>query len=122
MSASAPPVEPTRATLVKWLRLNLGVTMFILSIASGVSGAVVSSTLKIANYDFRLKTLEIIGETQNQRLDRLELTLGGMAERRVKLASDLGVINDRIGVLEERTKFVADFIRDSMTPQHPRHP
>lgn len=103
----------------KWLRINLGATMFILSLVSGIFGAVVSTTVRVVNFDYRMSVMERAALDENARLEALEThdktdsanqatNRADVDERRLKLARDLGDIYVRLARLEALTKPVAD--------------
>ena len=125
--------EPPRATLIKWLRFNLGLSIFITSLVTGGIGFVVKGTLQYSDYANRLDTLETwrkdnidpairhIDPVENH-VGNLEPRVVGLEQdrherdnRRSQLRDDLGTINSKIDVLtakvdmlNQRTGWTAD--------------
>lgn len=97
--------EPPRTQVIKWLRINLAVTTAIVGAVGAGCGSLVTATWRLAQYDDRATAMDgRITSLENDRHER--------DDRRVKLANDLGSVNQRIGVVEETAKNTRDFVRD----------
>jgi hypothetical protein len=108
---------PSGAAVARWLRQNLAVTAFVISLVSAVVGALINGTFRIANYDYRLAALEAAVAPKADRMAQIEIRLNAADERRIADTTAYGVINQRIGVLESQVRFLGEFAHDSMTAQ-----
>lgn len=117
MSSTQPDAD-SALPVFKWLRVNLALLMFAISVISGTGGAVVAATMRIARYDFRLDTMERGRIILAERMDAVELrsrqrdadaeaAAKDISERRIKLARDLGDVYQRLGIVEQQAKQVA---------------
>jgi hypothetical protein len=102
-----------RSTLVGWLKLNLGLTMALISIVSACGGALVTGTWRVASWDNRIAKIEEAARLHTERLDKVDVALHAADDRRVELAVDLGRIDSRLGILEQQTKFLGSFVQDN---------
>ena len=93
MSATAASAEPSRATLIKWLRLNLGLTSMIGAGLFTAAGVLIDGTVRVNNYDNRLDAVEAKVDGLAKRLDNIDLLTSQTVDRRVKLANDLASIS-----------------------------
>lgn len=100
--------------MVKWLRDNIGLTLGLMSLISALGGALITGTYRVATWDNRVKVMEATNAAILQELQNHQAALDGVNERRVALANNLGVIGQRLSVLEDRTKFLGDFLHDNL--------
>lgn len=107
-----PTEEPPRATLIKWLRLNLALTTAIVGAVGAGAGALVSGTWRVAQYEAHQAQIDANQADMDKRIGGLENDRHERDERRIRLANDMGLVNQRIGVLEEQAKNIRDFWRD----------
>jgi hypothetical protein len=107
-----PAQVPTRATLVKWLRLNLALVLFVTGMVTSISGGLITGTLSVAHYDTRVTDMErSVSALERDRTER--------DERRIKLAKDLSQINDKLDTIAKQNEFVGKWIDDNF-PRQPR--
>lgn len=96
--AEADTAQPSRATLVQYVRLNLAIAVALFSLASGIFGASITATVKIVSAQ---RDIEAISD----RLDRFDK----LAEKRQlqwdKQADTNASIDRRLVVLEEIAKW-----------------
>jgi hypothetical protein len=102
--------EPTRTDLIKWLRVNLAMTMTLLTLASSIGGVVIGGTWRVSKYDSRFLAVEEkvkrLDEHEADRTRQADLE-GKIAqadiherdERRIRLARDLGDISSQLNGL-----------------------
>jgi hypothetical protein len=109
-----PPDEPPRAEVIRWLRINLGLTTAIIAAVSAIGGSLVTGTYRVANWDNRVSKIEADAAQIDERLQRIDAALNISNDRRVELAVDLGQINSRLGVLEQQTRFLGTYVQDTM--------
>ena len=98
--------EQPIAPAASWLKDNLAVTIFVFSLLSGGIGAVISGTLRVAQYDARLDSVEHLQGDMNVRVVSLENDRHERDERRVKLAADLGEVGQRLTGIEQQAKAI----------------
>jgi hypothetical protein len=105
--------EPPRTTVIKWLRVNLAVTMAVFTIVSGAGGMVVGGTWRVSKYDSRFTDLEekvrkieerevkrAVQDENEARSAQADIHERDM--RRIKLAQDLGEVYSQLRVLRNQ--------------------
>lgn len=104
--------EPPRATVIKWLRLNLAITTAIVAVASAGVGSLITGTYRLAQFEFHQSNTETAAADLAKRVEGLENDRHERDERRIKLERDLGLVNQRLSVVEDQNKTFRDFMRD----------
>jgi hypothetical protein len=111
--------EPPRSTLVGWLKLNLALTMFVISMVSGIGGALVSATWHIvdAGHDIvdvtraNARTADDVTKLRVEADDitkRLSDDATHLYELRRQRDMELAALAGRVAVLEAQMAFFAD--------------
>lgn len=93
--------QPPRSIVIRWLRINLALTVVMVSAASTGIGMLVSGTWRVANYEFKLTQQEHTNSSIDARLVALETINRDQIERRMQWVQDKGVISSRLGTLED---------------------
>ena len=130
------------SSFISWLRYNLSVTTFLYGVVCAAVGGVIVGTWRVAHYEFRLESLESwqsenapdvkkLGGMEGTQADSHTLLMGinakideGVIDRnkltndfndfKFKTAGDIGIINGRISVLEDKAKWLGDFVHDNI--------
>lgn len=118
------PTEPpqtlaTKASVWGWLRLNLGLTVMIFSITSGIAGALISGTMRVAAADYQLTDLIRVNNEQQRMMDQFHADMVDV-DRRLNAAgtytndlrrsrdAEMAALQQRVAVLEAQLRFLAD--------------
>jgi hypothetical protein len=112
------PSEPPRTEVIRWLRINLGVTMTIIGIVSGIGGGLVTGTWRVAAWDNRVTSLEVAHLDMARQIAKIQVVIDSDIDRRVTAVSDLASMSQRLSVLEDRLRFIGEYVHDAMMP-HP---
>jgi hypothetical protein len=116
---SAPSVVSSKSNIMGWLRLNLGITMLIFSIVSGIAGAIISGTLRIAAADYQLADLVRVNTEQQKQIEQFHADMVDV-DRRLNTANtytndirrlhdgEIAALQQRVAVLEAQLRFLAD--------------
>jgi hypothetical protein len=106
-------------SVMGWLRIYLGITVMIFSIASGVAGALISGTLRVAAADYKLGDLVRVNTEQQKQIEQFHTDLVDV-DRRLNAASahanesrrsrdaEVAALQQRVAVLEAQLRFLAD--------------
>jgi hypothetical protein len=113
------PSEPPRTEVIRWLRINLGVTMTIIGIVSGIGGGLITGTWRVAAWDNRIATVELSHVEMAKQIGKIQVVIDSDIDRRVTVVTDLGSITQRLSVLEDRLRFIGDYVHDNMMPPRP---
>jgi len=111
-----PASQPPRATLISWLKLNLALTMFAISMVSALCGGLVTATWNVATARFHIDTMTEENKRLADRVKVLETSMvdvdhrfnentAHIADLRQVRDAELSGIYQRIGVLETQVKF-----------------
>jgi hypothetical protein len=112
-------VEPPRATVIGWLKLNLALTMFVISIVSAIGGALTTATWQIADTthaiaDANTNMTRVAKESADLRIDLTDLdrrltieTINVLDMRRTR-DMEVAALSGRVAVLEAQVHFFAD--------------
>lgn len=109
----------TNNSILGWLRINLSVTLALISIASGIAGALISGTLRVAATDYRLSDVTRITNEHQKQIDQFHsdmidvdrrLNSGVTYTNDVRRTEDSHIsgLQERIAVLEAQLRFLAD--------------
>jgi uncharacterized protein YecT (DUF1311 family) len=109
----------TRNGVMGWLRLNLGITVMIFSIASGIAGALISGTRRVAAADYQFADLVRVNTEQQKQIEQFHTDMVDV-DRRLNTASsytndlrrsrdaEMAALQQRVAVLEAQLRFLAD--------------
>lgn len=111
--------QPSRQTIFGWLRLNLGVTLAVLSIVSGAVGALITGTMRVDANTYQMSDLVRVNNEQQQRLDQFHQDMVDVDRRLNDSASkvndlrrardaEMASLAQRVAVLEAQLRFLAD--------------
>jgi hypothetical protein len=126
---SAPPATNSTNSVMGWLRLNLGITVMMFSIVSGVAGALISGTLRVAATDYQLADMVRVNNEQQKQIDQFHTDMIDV-DRRINTANtytndlrrsrdtEVAALQQRVAVLEAQLRFLAD--RTPNPPVGPR--
>lgn len=112
---------PPRATLVGWLKLNLALTMAIVSICSACAGALVTATWRVAMTERTLDDLVAAVKRDDDQIASLHHDMVDVDRRfnesgehfndvRRQMDGDHGALQARVGVLEAQLRFFVERI------------
>jgi hypothetical protein len=124
-----PSGQAKTGGMMEWLRLNLGITVMIFSIASGIAGALISGTMRVAATDYQLSDAirvnneqeKAIGQFHSDMIDvdkRLNSGVAYTNELRRTRDAEMAALQQRVAVLEAQLRFLAD--RTPNPPVGPR--
>lgn len=110
---------PPPANLVGWLKLNLAMTMFVVSLASGIGGALVTATWRIAMAGRTLEDLSRLITQQGEQLAGLHRDMvdvdrrfnddaGRLNETRRQRDAEVAAMKEQIAVLKAQMVFFGD--------------
>jgi len=119
-SSQQPPAAISASSgVMGWLRINLGITVAVFSIVSGIAGALISGTLRVAATDYQLTDLGRVNGEQQKQLDQYHLDMVDV-DRRLNAANahtddlrrirdaEMAALQQRVAVLEAQLRFLAD--------------
>jgi hypothetical protein len=126
---STPSTATSGNSIMGWLRLNLGITVMIFSITSGIAGALISGTMRVAATDYQLSDAIRVNNEQEKAIEqfhsdmidvdkRLNSSATYTNELRRTRDAEMAALQQRVAVLEAQLRFLAD--RTPNPPVGPR--
>jgi hypothetical protein len=128
---------PPRATLIRWLRLNLAMTLSMVGVICTLAGGLITATWRVSRYDQRLEAIEHqqtdnaptiarIGPIDvsiadiNNRMRALEIDRAERDKKWSDLREELGKMHGHSDVVDDKLLFVGKFIDlNTMPILHP---
>ena len=107
-----PRPEPTRATLLAWLRLNLSVVLFIAGVLTGAATTLITGTRALSDAQHQLNSATVAdAKFHDDMIDvdhRLNLARDAATELRRLQDAEVSALRERVGVLDAQVKFFGD--------------
>lgn len=115
----SPQSTPSENSIMGWLRLNLGITVMIFSITSGIAGALISGTMRVVATDYQLSDAIRVNNEQEKAINqfhsdmidvdkRLNSGVAYISELRRTRDAEMAALQQRVAVLEAQLRFLAD--------------
>lgn len=110
-----PPDQPPRTVLIKWMRLNLALSTFFAGMIVSGGSALIGVGAWFSDQRSATAAQQKTNESIDARLTSLESDRHERDQRRVNLATDLGVVNGRLGVVESKLNTLGELLSPQRT-------